>query len=209
MTGFAAEDGCMYTPASDDEITGLVSYIDQQLDAIRASAIGLTEEQARMRPCRSALSIGGLIKHTTYVMVGATRRLTSGDGPPPVIDEAAFTAHESSLALADDETTGDAIVAFDAARGPYLATVARTDPGAPTLVPPAPWYGIHDARPANRRFDLVHQIEEMARHAGHADIIREQIDGIAVPAIVLSEDGAQANEFFQPYVAQTGTIGAT
>ncbi len=198
----------MYTPTRDDEITGLVRYIDQQLDAIRASAIGLTEEQARMRPCRSALSIGGLIKHTTYVMVGATSRLTNGDGPPPAINDAAFTAHESSLVLADDETTGDAIVAFDAARGPYLAAVAQTDPGAPTLVPPAPWFGVHDARPANRRYGLVHQIEEMARHAGHADIIREQIDGISVPAIVLTEDGAQANDFFQPYVARPGTIGA-
>jgi hypothetical protein len=160
-----------------------------------------------MRPCRSALSIGGLIKHTTYVMVGATRRLTS-DGAPPALDEGAFAAHESSLALAEDESAGDALSAFDAARGAYLAAVARTEPGAPTLVPPAPWYGIHDARPANRRYDLVHHIEEMARHAGHADIIREQIDGTAVPAIVLSEDGVQANDFFEPYVALPGTIGA-
>ena len=62
----------MYEPAPDDEITGLVRYLDQQLAAIRAAAIGLTEEQARMRPCRSALSIGGLIKHATYGMRGAT-----------------------------------------------------------------------------------------------------------------------------------------
>ena len=48
----------------------------------------------------------------------------------------------------------------------------------------------------------------MARHAGHADIIREQIDGVAVPAIVLSEDGAPANDFFHPYVPEAGTIGA-
>ena len=54
----------------------------------------------------------------------------------------------------------------------------------------------------------MHQIEEMARHAGHADIIREQIDGVSVPAIVLSQGGAQANDFFQPYVPAPGTIGA-
>ena len=65
----------MYEPASNDEITGLVNYLDEQLTAIRAAAIGLTDEQARMRPCRSALSIGGLIKHATYVMRGATARL--------------------------------------------------------------------------------------------------------------------------------------
>ena len=49
----------MYTPARHDEITGVVNYLDQQLAAIRASVIGLTEEQARQRPCRSALSVGG------------------------------------------------------------------------------------------------------------------------------------------------------
>ncbi len=208
MTAFAAHSGQMYTPARDDEITGLVNYLDQQLAAIRAAAIGLTEEQARMRPCRSALSIGGLIKHATYGMAGATSRLTSGDGTPSVIDEAAFAAHESSLALAEGESTADLIAAFDAASVAYLAAVAATDPAAPTVEPPAPWHGIYDARPANSRYYLLHQVEEMARHAGHADIIREQIDGVAVPAIVLSEDGAPANDFFQPYVAQPGTIGA-
>ena len=77
MISRSGTDGQMCTPTRDDEITGLVRYIDQQLDAIRASAIGLTEEQRRACvPCRSALSIGGLIKHTTYVIVGATSRLS-------------------------------------------------------------------------------------------------------------------------------------
>ena len=125
-----------------------------------------------------------------------------------MIDEAAYAAHESSLALADDESTADAIAAFDTTRVAYLVAVAGTDPGAPTVEPPAPWHGIYDARPANNRYYLMHQVEEMARHAGHADIIREQIDGVAVPAIVLSEDGTPANDFFRPYVAQPGTLGA-
>ena len=74
-------------------------------------------------------------------------------------------------------------------RGPYLAAVAQTDPGAPTLVPPAPWFGVHDASARERRYGLVHQIEEMARHAGHADIIREQIDGVAVPTMSSPKPG--------------------
>src|SRR5436309_3050595 len=87
----------MYEPAQHDEITGLVRYLDQQLDAIRAAAVGLTEEQARQRPCRSALSIGGLIKHTTYGMRGAVTRLTEGTGRPATIDEAAFAAYQGSF----------------------------------------------------------------------------------------------------------------
>ena len=45
----------MYPPASNDEITGIVNYLDLQLSAIRAATVGLTDEQARLRPCRSAL----------------------------------------------------------------------------------------------------------------------------------------------------------
>lgn len=198
----------MYTPAQDDEITGLVRYLDQQLDALRAAAIGLTEEQARLQPCRSALSIGGLIKHVTYGMRGAVERLTGAGGRTVELDADAFAAYEGSFVVGDDETVTGLVAELDAVRTAYLEAVAGTDPAADTVEPPMPWYGIFDARPANGRFYLVHQIEELARHAGHADILREQIDGMAVPAIVLSAAGAPANDFFQPYVAAPGTIRA-
>ena len=149
-----------------------------------------------------------MIKHTTYVMRGTTDRLTGRADPDRTLDEAAFAAHESSFALTADETAADAVAEFDAVRVEYVAAIADTDPSAPTLQPPAPWYGIFDSRPAFARYNLVHQIEELARHAGHADILREQIDGMAVPAIVLSEAGAPANDFFEPYVAAPGTIGS-
>ena len=83
-----------------------------------------------------------------------------------------------------------------------------SDPDADTMEPPAPWHGIFDARPARLRYRLIHQVEEMARHAGHADILREQIDGTMVPAIVLSQEGMAASEYFQPYVPAAGTVGA-
>jgi uncharacterized protein DUF664 len=61
-----------------------------------------------------------------------------------------------------------------------------TDPAASTTAPPAPWHGIFDAPPIHARYYLVHLVEECARHAGHADTIREQIDGVAVPGLVSS-----------------------
>jgi hypothetical protein len=198
----------MYGPTPHDEIEGIVSYVEQQLDAIRAAAIGLTEEQARLRPCRSALSIGGLIKHATYCMRGVTERLSRDGQPRSAIDEAGFAAYQASFALADDETATAALAAFDAARVEYVAALAAADPSAPTIEDPAPWLGIFDNRPARGRYLLVHQIEEMARHAGHADIIREQIDGISVPAIVLTADGMPASDYFEPYVPEPGSIGA-
>lgn len=196
----------MYTPTPHDEIEGIVAYVEQQLDAIRAAAIGLTDEQARLRPCRSALSIGGLLKHTTYCMRGVIDRL--GGDARTEIDADAYAAHEASFALTDDETAAGALADFDATRREYVAALAAADPSEPTVEDPAPWFGIFDNRPARRRYQLVHQIEELARHAGHADILREQIDGMQVPAIVLTVDGMPAGDFFQPYVPAPGTLGA-
>jgi Protein of unknown function (DUF664) len=198
----------MYAPTPHDELQGIVRYVEQQLDAIRAAIIGLTEEQARQRPCRSTLSLGGLIKHATYGMRGAIERLT-GDGQPRTeIDEAAFAAYQASFALSPDETAVEALTAFDGTRVAYIAALASADPSAPTIEDPAPWFGIFENRPARGRYFLVHQIEELARHAGHADILREQIDGMSVPAIVLTADGMPASDYFQPYVPVPGTIGA-
>lgn len=198
----------MYEPTATDEIDGIANYLDQQLAALRASAIGLTDEQVRMRPCRSALSIGGLLKHATYGMEGATRRLRSPEAAPPAIDDDAYDAYMGSFALTDDESGQGALDAFDRARTEYVAAVRESDPAAATIEPPSPWFGIFDARPANARYYLVHQVEEMARHAGHADIIREEIDGMSVAAIQLSLEGMPANDFFEPYVPAPGTIGA-
>ncbi|WP_224386583.1 DinB family protein [Pseudonocardia sp. ICBG1293] len=195
----------MYAPARHDETTGLLHYVDQQLEALRSALYGLTEEQARATPCRSALSVGGLVKHAAYCMRGAVLRLTTEVTTQP-LDAAAVAGFTGSFAIGDDETVAGTLAEFDRARAELLAVVARTDPGAESTAPPAPWHGIHDARPIHTRFYLVHLVEEFARHAGHADIIREQIDGVAVPALVLTLAGAPANDFFTPYEAAPGTV---
>ncbi|WP_086829064.1 DinB family protein [Allokutzneria sp. NRRL B-24872] len=195
----------MYAPAQHDEITGLVNYIGEQLTAIRAAALGLTEEQARETPCRSALSVGGIIKHTAFVMRGALERLETTVTEQPM-DEAAWAEFTDSFTVRDDETVAGTIKDFDQLRAELMDAIAGSDPAADAVSPPAPWHGIFDARPINARYFLVHLIEECARHAGHADIIREQIDGMAVPALVLTLEGATANDFFQPYQAAPGTL---
>jgi len=196
----------MYAPAVHDESQTLVAYVDQQLEALRAAPYGLTEEQARSTPCRSALSVAGLVKHVTHGMRGAFRVLAS-DVPPP-LDEAAFADYLSSFSLADDETTEGVLAAFDEVRPRYLAALADTDPEVERLAPPAPWNGISEAMPIRARYYLAHQVEEMARHAGHADILREQVDGTSVPALVMTRAGVPANAFFQPYAPSPGTITA-
>ncbi|OZM78865.1 hypothetical protein CFP66_28285 [Pseudonocardia sp. MH-G8] len=195
----------MYAPAQHDEVTGLVNYIDEQLTAIRSAAFGLTEEQARETPCRSALSVGGIIKHAAFVMRGALERLRTEVTEQPV-DAEAYAAFTDSFAVRDDETVAATIEEFDRVWAQLRAAVAATDPAGDTTAPPAPWHGIFDARPIHARYYLVHLVEEGARHAGHADIIREQIDGVSVPALVLTLAGAKANDFFQPYEPAPGTL---
>lgn len=195
----------MYAPARDDELTGLINYADQQLSAIRASVFGLTEEQARLTPCRSALSIGGIIKHITRGMRGASAQLR-GTAPEFVLDEATFAEFMASFALNDAETAVSVIGQFDHARSQFLADMRAADPDADAVAPPAPWDGIYEPRPMKNRFFMGHQIEEYARHAGHADIIREQIDGMSVPALVMTLEGAPANQFFTPYQPEPGTL---
>lgn len=195
----------MYRPDRHDEATSLVRYVDQQLAAIRAAVHGLTEDQASARPCRSALSVIGIIKHTADGMRGATRNLREGMRTGP-LTESDFSRYLSSFALVDGETARDVLQEFDAARAEYLAAIGDADPDSETVAAPAPWEGINEPTPILLRYYLMHQVEEMARHAGHADIIREQLDGVSVPTLVMTLEGVPANPFFQPYEAAPGTL---
>jgi hypothetical protein len=200
------ETAVAYEPAEHDEITSLRRYLEQQLDALRASALGLTETQSRETPCRSSLSIAGLIKHAIYVMRGGVARLT---GTPLAFDADRVAAYMGSFSPTADETTASLIEEFDAVRADYLAAFGAADPDAKVVEPAAPWLGRTDERPVRLRYFLIHQIGETARHAGHADIIREQLDGMSIPALVMTLEGIPANAYLQPYVAAPGTIGAS
>lgn len=196
-----------YVAARHDEITGLANYLDQQLSAIRASAYGLTEDQARQTPCRSSLSIGGIVKHIAYGLRGYAQTMRAG-GRSDISDDD-YAAYGDSLALSDTDTMAEVLAEFDAARAEIQHLFASSDPDADFLEPPAPWFGQTEAHPAKLRYFLVHQIEEAARHAGHADIIREQLDQELVPNLQLSIEGVPANQFFTPYEPTPGTIGAS
>ena len=50
-----------------------------------------------------------------------------------------------------------------------------------------------------QRFALVHHVEEFARHAGHADIIREQLDGAGAGPLLFASEGLSGNAFVQPW----------
>lgn len=191
----------MYFPTPDDEITGYAQYVDQQLEALRATAHGLTEEQARLTPTRSALSVGGIIKHVNHVMAPPSDKegMEIPDGGE--ISQDAYAVFMDSFALREEETLAATLDLFDRRRAALVEWIGSVDPDTEQTVPPAPWYGLMNSSPAKMRYSFVHFVEELARHAGHADIIREQIDGATTLELILADTGRAATPFAQPWSA--------
>lgn len=190
----------MFMPAAHSEIDNIAGYLEAQLEGVRLSAYGLTEDQSRTRPCRSAFSIGGVLKHVSYVCRGRRARVEADTEPEtPQQMYAKMAEFTSSFALTEDESLTGALAEFDASAADLLELVRGTDPGGEAVEPPAPWFGINEPTPSNHRFNLVHLIEEVARHAGHADIIREQLDGATAGELYLAAHNIPGNDFMQPW----------
>lgn len=192
----------MYHPALHDEATGLAEYVDNQLESLRASAYGLTEEQARLTPTRSALSIGGILKHVTFVIrPPETYEEVSVEEGGEITEDAA-SAFFDTFRLLEDESLAGTLATFDEYRPQVVAWIRGSDEDEQIPVGPAPWYGRMESADARLRYVHVHFVEELARHAGHADIIREQIDGATSLELVLADTGQPATPFAQPWRAE-------
>ncbi len=153
-----------------DERDGLLTYIAAQRDGLRNAAFGLTDEQASSTPTKSTLSIAGLIKHVAYMergwIVGTMmqREFTQPD-------------YADGFRLVGDETVKDVLDLYrEVAEETETIVNELPDLEYKVRVPEAPWFP-KDVEFWNARWVLLHIIEETARHAGHADIIREHIDG--------------------------------
>ncbi|MET9916338.1 DinB family protein [Streptomyces sp. NPDC006435] len=145
-----------------DEKTTLSAFLDYLREAVVAKAHGLSDEEARTAGVPSGTSVLGLVKHLTAVELGwfawsyAGADVELGDDCPPTGDETA-----ESLVAAYRR-------AVERSNGIVAACDDLDRPGARSL---------RETPPPSMRWVLVHMIEETARHAGHADILREQIDG--------------------------------
>lgn len=183
----------MYLPEVHDERTTLVNYLDTQLAALRAAAHGLSDEQARRAPFRSVLSIAGLLKHINFCMKGSL--IGAGLREP---DDDTFD-QPGSFFLGETESLDTVLAEFDALREQYLAMCRGGDLDAVLPVGPMPWFGMDEPRPAALRYLYVHHVEEFARHAGHADLIREEIDGAKSAELLAAVEGRPANDYVTPW----------
>ncbi len=183
----------MHLPSIDDERTTLSNFLDDQLAAIRASAHGLTDEQSRLQPLRSALSISGIIKHISFCM----RQSLSNASVPGY--EGGAGDFFASFAPAEDETLDGLLAEFDGVRRDYMSMCHGGDLDAVLPVGPLPWFGMDEARPATLRYLYADYLQEFARHAGHADIIREELDGAQAASLLAAVEARPANEWVTPW----------
>jgi uncharacterized damage-inducible protein DinB len=142
---------------------------------LRQTLRGLTDEQARQRTTVSELCLGGLIKHVAAV---ESRWVDFIEGGPDAMRGGSDNQTEwaQGFQLLPDETVAGVLDRYeDVARRTDALVSSLPDLDASQPLPPAPWFRPGAHRSARRVF--LHIIAETAQHAGHADIIRESLDG--------------------------------
>lgn len=154
----------------------LVAALDHQRFLLRNTLRDLTDGQARLRPSASELCLGGLIKH-----VGLTEQQWAGfieHGPAAMaggFDDAARGRWARAFEMGPDETIEQILADYDVVARETDNVVMTADLDATHALPPAPWF-----KPGTTwtvRYVVLHILAELAQHSGHADIIRESIDG--------------------------------
>ncbi|GIL34303.1 hypothetical protein PDTK01_03800 [Phycicoccus sp. DTK01] len=151
-------------PAAPDERAMLDAFLDEHRAGLRETLAGLTEEQARRRLVPSATTLLGLLKHVTFVErvwseEAVLQRPRTEIGLPATVDE--------TFVLHDADTIASVLDAHEKACATARSIAATV--GLDDLV--------HGNRrgPLSMRWVQLHLLRELAQHAGHADILREQV----------------------------------
>ncbi|MEU3990549.1 DinB family protein [Streptomyces platensis] len=172
--------------AHGDETGALLAFLEAQRGGLRRAVLGLTEDRATQRPSASELSLAGLVKHvaeTEQCWVETAQEL------PHSIERTQDTWH-LSFQPADGETLAEVLAFWERVAKrteEFIRSVPSLNDTFP--LPEAPWFPPKARQ--SMRWLLLHLIEETARHAGHADIIRESLDGKTAFELVDEERAAR------------------
>lgn len=157
-------------PLAADERTMLETWLEFYRATLATKCVGLTEEQLRTASAPpSPLTLQGLVQHMAEVERNWFRRVLAGEDAPPIYDPNADpNAQDGGFDLDPD-------VSFDSARRTWETEIARgrTNCADRKLDQTSPFLGDQ----VSLRWIYTHMIAEYARHDGHADLIRERIDG--------------------------------
>ncbi|MCA9835069.1 MAG: DinB family protein [Thermomicrobiales bacterium] len=156
-------------PFHGDEKSTTHGFLEFQRETLLWKCAGLSEEQLRARPTSSSLTLLGLVKHLAFVERQWFQYVMAGR------DVYIPWHHDNSDAdfRIEPDDTGEGIIDF------YKKETALSDEiiGYYGMDDLAAWYQ-DDERRRSLRWIMGHMLEETARHCGHADIIRETLDGM-------------------------------
>ena len=156
------------------ERTDLLETLAKHRFFLRYTLRELTQEQAARSPTASALCLGGLIKH-----VAATEKAWLAficGGADGMAASAQDEDREQQFRMLDGDTVESVLKNYEDVANKTTETVnGLQDLDASHPLPTAPWFEPGASWSARRV--LLHMIAETAQHAGHADILRESLDG--------------------------------
>jgi uncharacterized damage-inducible protein DinB len=157
-------------PLNADERTTLESWLDFHRATLAMKCEGLDDEQAAAASVPpSAFTLTGLVQHMAEVERNWFRRVLAGEQAPPIYDpQADPNGPDGGFELAKNATLRDALATWRAE-----IDCARKHSAGRSLADT----GLFAEQDVNLRWIYVHMIEEYARHNGHADLLRERIDG--------------------------------
>lgn len=167
-----------------DTRTDLLEALGKHRALFRQTVAGLTDDQARLTPTASQLSLGGLVKHVSATEQEWARFVVDGPADVPQVDwldidwsnpPAEVAAYQQGFVMTEDETLAGLLAAYDEVAAATDDLVRTVDLDARQPLPAQPWFEPGATWSVLRVF--VHVVAETAQHAGHADIIRETIDG--------------------------------
>ena len=167
------------TAETTDERDSLATFAQQQIDQIATALHRLDREQLAQIPSASEMSLGALARHVLLISERAEESFHAAPDAPPApastLDQLMAEGTISSEALREKDTADSLIEQLQQAGAGLAAAIREVDLETRGPVPDQPWF---EGRTTwSLRWYALHLIEENARHAGHADILRESIDG--------------------------------
>jgi uncharacterized damage-inducible protein DinB len=171
------EHGRPEPPLAADETATLLGFLEYQRATLAWKCAGLDAAGLRARVAASSMTLGGMLKHLAYVEdLWCSRWLHGRDRRPPwdTVDWDADPDWEWHSAAEDSPEQLHALWQDAVARSRTLVAEALADGGLERLAQRT-W---PEGEAPSLRWIVVHLIEEYARHNGHADFLRESVDGL-------------------------------
>jgi uncharacterized damage-inducible protein DinB len=170
------EHGRPWPPPASDETATLLGFLDFQRATLAWKCAGLGRSAFDTKVAASSMTLGGILKHMAYVESKWFSHCLRGREPEPPWDTVDWTVDPEWDWHSAAEDTPDQLRALwqesvNSSRSLVAETLAAGGPGQLAL---RTW---PDGRAPSLRWILVHMIEEYARHNGHADLLRESVDG--------------------------------